>query len=146
MIMKHAGHLTSLEYSQRTINWKKEPQRTISTQQLCRIHTKSLKKFTIHARFCMSSHTLLLPQSTSRVTMPYTLTMHSVRHRSLSMFASKSQFGIAELNENGLKQKKMKNWFCLDVEHIPHDTRDYVPLVRDCLGVKNQVSSFSSHQ
>jgi hypothetical protein len=46
MVMMHVGYLTSLKYSLRNIDWKEEPQRTISTQKLCRIYTKRLKKFT----------------------------------------------------------------------------------------------------
>ncbi len=43
-MMKEAGYLTSLKYSQWYTDWKEETQRTISTQKLCRIYTKHLKK------------------------------------------------------------------------------------------------------
>ena len=38
MAMTPTACLTCLKYSQRNSDWKEEPQRTISTQKLCRIY------------------------------------------------------------------------------------------------------------
>jgi len=51
---------------------------------------------------------MILQQSTYRVRMPETSLKKALGHRSLSMFVSKSQFGIAELNENGISKNKAR--------------------------------------
>jgi hypothetical protein len=56
----------------------------------------------------MSSQKMILQQSTYRVRMPETSLKKALGHRSLSMFVSKSQFGIAELNENGISKNKTR--------------------------------------
>jgi hypothetical protein len=104
MVMKHAGYLTSLKYSQRYTDWKEETQRTISTQKLCRIYTKHLKKFTALWHILKEQSEMISLQSTWRVGCQ--ILRKIVGHWSPSMFASTLQFSIAQLNEDGLEKWK----------------------------------------
>ena len=97
MVMKLTGYLTGLKYPHRNIDWKEEPQQTISTQKLCRICTKHLKKFTTYVPSEDDFATVKLKRQCGCLRF-----INTLGHRSLSVFVSKSQFDIAELNENGL--------------------------------------------
>ena len=106
----------------------------ISTQKSCRICTTRVKKFP-----CLPTFVKTVRRWIQLKEQGCQILWKVVGHRSLSIFASKSQFGIAELNENGLQ--KLKTVLKLRRTCTTCYARGNL-LSKTEWGWKNQVSSF----
>ena len=104
MVMKHAGYLTSLKYSQRYTDEKRKPNGQFQHRN-CVEYIPSIWKNSLHCGifwrnsqrwFCYSRLGELGCQILRKI----------VGHWSPSMFASTLQFSIAQLNEDGLEKWK----------------------------------------
>ena len=132
MVMKRAGYLTSLKYWQRNIDQKEEPQRTIPTRKSCRIYTTLFQKIHDDDKFWINCKYMISPQNTYIIRMPDT----SINSRS-----SVTQHRCCDVSSchSGIEWKwtsKFFEQFWSYVEHVPRVTQNYIPFVRDWLGMK----------